>query len=67
MTLTQQSVANRMLGVQLELSMSLRKELNKNKILRRDFNAGILAAFREALARYGKEHRRGQPGIDIGE
>lgn len=57
MTLTQQSVANGMLGMQLELSMRLRKELNKNKKLRQEFAAGIAGAYREALRRFGAQRR----------
>ena len=54
---TQQSVANGMLGVQLELSMRLRKELNKNKKLRHDFATGLLAAYKEAFMQCGKPGR----------
>jgi len=44
LTLTQQSVSKGMTSVQLELSLSLRKELNKNRDLRRRFGAAIKAA-----------------------
>jgi len=45
MTLTQQSVAEGMLSVQLELSLSLRKELNRNRELRQDFARALYMAF----------------------
>merc|ERR1712224_693812 len=51
MTLTQQSVSNGVFSVQLELSLSLRKELNKNKELRHLVSHAIHAAFTEVLRR----------------